>query len=215
MSFDPSTNCIVSTYYSGSVNVASTNSQSLASSLTPVLLSQNTDKRLWQKFDRVFAFLPHGLLETILSSGSLLRKTIRKIATETISISEAIARGKALTETTNIIEGTGYTSGYYSGYEIIPGLLRKFIPHISTEISAITDALSSHYLHEIVVITEAISRKVVRKFSEVMSISEALQGAEFAGLNETVAISDMISRLVKFKRQMIEGECSLLFNGLD
>jgi concanavalin A-like lectin/glucanase superfamily protein len=110
--------CIVAVYYSGSVNPASTNSQSLSPNYIPALLInqgqplKNRDKRIWQHFDNIFRLpgltdiisiydklvihkqkSPVALLETVAISESKLRSVIRTIG-ETIKSHTKVAIGK-------------------------------------------------------------------------------------------------------------------------
>jgi hypothetical protein len=184
---------VIPLFYSGSVNIGSVNSQSLAPSITPTLLIShggkinNKDKRFWQKFDNIF--LISGLTEFVGYAEHITRNITRKIQVETSSISDGIGLhflySKSLSETTSIMEGTaGFTEYFTAGFQGVRAPLRKFIPKIATEIKSITDSISIHF------------------------------SSQAVHLNETVTSSDSISRTAHAVRGIVEGICSLLFNGL-
>jgi hypothetical protein len=184
---------VIPLFYSGSVNIGSVNSQSLAPSITPTLLiSQggkinNKDKRFWQKFDNIF--LISGLTEFIGYAEHITRAITRKIQVETSAISDGLGFNyghlRSLSETTSIIEGTaGFTEYFTAGFLGVGTPLRVAIPKIPTEIKSISESISIHF-----------SSQAIRLF-------------------ETVTSSDSISRTANIVRGLVEGFCSLLFNGL-
>lgn len=87
MSFDPSTNCIVTTYYSGSVNLASTNSQSVVVIPQPII-----EKRFWQHFDLVFRVPGLTDIISIYEQLTALRRKLVTITESAISVSDSQLR---------------------------------------------------------------------------------------------------------------------------
>jgi len=205
---------IVAVFYSGSVNIGANNSQSLASIVTPTLLIdqgnslKSKDKRLFQKPDNIFLasvsgliefviiaeklgrkFIPIIAMETVTISESLLRKPKPKIANETVTISESLLRKviRPITETKTIAET----------------LLRKPIPKIAAETISISETLKRPFIR--------------RRLTETITISEAVSrgGSHyFRSSSDTISISETLSPLRKVIKRLIEGECSIFFNGL-
>jgi hypothetical protein len=222
---------IVAIFYSGSVNIGGINSQSLASNLTPTLLIQqgdslkNRDKRLFQKLDNVYKSFS-GLNEVIAVYESIRRSITRKMATETVSISDIAQRT--------------YRRPLSDSIAISQSFLRMTIPKISSQVVAISQLfkkLPTRTIAESITIVEntiqvapakliietahaisdALAMKAIPYIAESVGISEfldAIKARLFLHLTDSVTVgADNVSRILKATRSMIEGRCSILFSG--
>lgn len=139
MSFDPSTNCIVVTYYSGSVNSASTNSQSLANVIIPPQVIdqgsniRNKERRFWQHFDIVFRIPGLTDIISIYESISARRQKAPALLTETISISESKLRSviRKITDSILLTGKVRTNSGLGTGSYIQLNSIQSFVSQIS------------------------------------------------------------------------------------
>ncbi len=209
--------CVVVVYYSASVNIASTNSQSLHPNMVPSLLIEqgqllkNRDKRLLKRVDNIL-WIVTGLGQVIPTAERLLRKVIPKIVAETTTISDSLLRGAPL-HVRNITQSTSISETF-----------KKLPKRLFTETTPIADSTPIRtsiktFAIEVIAITDTALRNVIPKIiTESTAISELLAQVKarlFLKLTETVAISDSTSRFYKAVRKFIEGFTSILFSGLN
>ncbi len=270
MVFDPSSNCIVTAYYSGSVNIGSTNSQSLQPNMAPPLLIEqggsllNRDKRLFQKLDNVIESLsrlyeviaiyelltpkiiPKVATEIVTLSASQLRTPKPKITGQTITVSEGLAkiakhftsltgtetisdllaglRGAALSGTITISESLKrpLIGRAQSGTITVSQAFKKLPKRLFTEtITIVENTVVRGFVQnigsEIIAISDSLLLTAIPYIAESITISQlftAVKARLFVFSTDTITIGDAVSRRLKSVRTMIEGRCSILFNGL-
>jgi len=208
---------IVPIYYSASVNIASTNSQSLQPAMAPLLLIQqgaylkNIDKRLFQKLDTIFQTVP-GTNEVIAIYESLLHKVIPKIAADNVSIGAGSILRKALPK---------ITTGNVVISEAIRVLrsLSRALSETAIVIQGNVVETPAKVVSEVAVaISDLITMKAIPYIAETIGISDmigAIKARLFLHFNEpAITVSDGVNRVLKAVRTMIEGKCSILFSGL-
>jgi hypothetical protein len=226
---------IVPIYYSASVNIASTNSQSLHPNMVPCQLLhteqglqlKSKDKRLFQKLDNVFESFP-GLNEVIAIYELLTHKVIPKMATQTITVSESQLRKPRPAISTQTISMSGVVSrlasisktltGTVSISEVCHKVSRALFTESVTivEFTVLRGLIPKPITEVAITILDLLAARQSPNLLETIVVSELLTSVKarlFLFLTGSVTVADSASKILKAKRAMIEGRCSILFSG--
>jgi hypothetical protein len=124
--------------------------------------------------------------ETASVVDSKLRRVIPFIR-DSVFVDELLLRLRIFTinERPTIAEGSGFTSGFTGGFATIPGVLRNFIPKITTQSSSVADST-----------IRVITRKIA---TQTATISELLKGLKTIFINESASDTDSLVRKVTRK----------------
>jgi hypothetical protein len=159
--------------------------------------------------------------EFIVISDSLLglkgSVRIRAITEAAVSISETLTRFpifiRTLIETKAVSDGSGFTTGFTTGYEQITGIINKITRQL-VETKTITDFLNNkiaYMLLEIISVSDKQLRTVIRNIDRVRAglagISQNVAGLrKFVPTinNETTSISDGFDKLCNLSTNLIE-----------
>jgi hypothetical protein len=176
--------------------------------LAPVLIPNQTigrtDKRFWQKVDAVFK-VP-GLTEFVAVVG-LIGIRIARPLSESASASDGVAKQRIVPR--SISQSASVSDG---------GIVRYITRKLAAETVSIADSLFGALyanLAESASIGDSVIRIVTRKIvTQTLSVADSIFAPQYVAITESVSASDGISRLAKYKRGLVEGICSILFNGL-
>lgn len=192
---------IVPIYYSGSVNLASTNYEAIKAAPLKLVYVDGVNRRhvdipfivpigseVLVLAEVIARKVVRAVSETItLAETSIIKKATKKVS-ETLTLSESVLRKvvKPVTEALHLTETT---------------ILRKVIRPISETLHLAESILRKvvRKLTETLTLTESILRKVIRPVSETLHLAESILRKVVRKLTETLTLTESIVRKITRK----------------
>jgi hypothetical protein len=224
LSFDPSSNCIVSQIYSGSAGVGSTNNQSLFYIPQPPSIATRISVSRTHIDNVIYVFT--GLVQSLLITEYIKRLIARNLTSESLSMADTTPRrmvARRINESTLSILDRISLRGVFRTITqslVLAGTVAIWRPRFITDSLSLADSatrIQGRVPTESLSLTETPQIKLSRKLTaEALTIADACVRAWWHTryVTDGLILSDGVGRFYKAFRSVVEGRCSLLFNGL-